>query len=70
MVTASEICLWLMNVNRLMYQKYLIDSNDAGWDEDDINSFYSIGLSPFEFVEWYAEKYDLMSIDSVRFSSS
>jgi len=61
---------WLFNVSRIMFQRYYIDSTDAGWDDIDVARFYETGLSPSEFIEWYAEKYSLLDLDGSRISTS
>jgi hypothetical protein len=51
---------WLTEVNRLMVERYGITLLDAGFDEDDIDSYYSWGDEPVKFVQWFGDKYDLV----------
>ena len=57
--TMPELEKWLGEVNEIMSADYFIDSEDAGWDKEEIEKYYSFGNNPAEFVAWFAEKYDL-----------
>lgn len=51
---------WLDRVNVLMKRDWCIDAEDAGWSSDDILRYWRCGETPEAFVEWFAEKYDLI----------
>jgi len=63
-----KVRLWLDGVDQILRRKYFIDSESAGWDVSDIKRFYETDFSPCEFVEWYAEKYDLQDMSGISFS--
>lgn len=50
---------WRSAVGRRLEDIYLITINDAGIDEEMLSSHWKMKQSPYEFVEWYAIKYDL-----------
>lgn len=51
---------WLAEVDRILRREWRIDSADAGWDREDVLRYWGYGEAPAEFVEWFAEKYDLI----------
>lgn len=55
-----ECIAWLAEVDRVMKRDWYLDSNGAGWSRDDVLRYWSYGDRPEEFVEWFAEKYDLI----------
>lgn len=59
--TWEEISLprWRGAVNRRLKDIYLITISDAGIDDEMLVSHWQMKQSPYEFVEWYALKYDL-----------
>ena len=59
---------WLVEVDRELRDRYSIGSVDAGWDSDEIDGYFSLGLDPKKFVEWFGEKYDL--IEREQFAKS
>jgi hypothetical protein len=50
---------WRSTVNRRLKEIYLITIDDAGIDDERLVSHWQMKQSPYEFVEWYAIKYDL-----------
>jgi hypothetical protein len=50
---------WKGEVDSLMLKNYAINTIDAGIDDDRLRSHWSSHDTPSQFVEWYAEKYDL-----------
>ena len=54
---------WLAEVDRLMKRDWCIDSADAGWSAEDVLRYWGYGETPAAFVEWFAEKYDLIRFD-------
>jgi hypothetical protein len=44
-----------------MSKIYGIDREDAGIDDEGLRSHWSAGEMPESFVEWFAQKYDLIS---------
>jgi hypothetical protein len=61
---SSAITTWKRQVDALMKRDYAIDTDDAGLGEEDIARFFADGDTPEEFVNWFAEKYDLNRCDS------
>lgn len=54
---------WLAEVDRLMKRDWCIDSADAGWSAEDVLRYWRYGDTPTEFVERFAEKYDLIRFE-------
>lgn len=50
---------WRDAADRRLKDIYLIDFNDAGVDDGYLISHWEDKQSPWDFVEWYAIKYDL-----------
>ena len=50
---------WRSTVNRRLKDIYLITIDDAGIDDERLASHWQMKQAPYEFVEWYAIKYDL-----------
>ena len=50
---------WRDVADRRLKDIYLIDFDDAGVDDNYLASHWEAKQSPYEFVEWYALKYDL-----------
>ena len=50
---------WLNTANQCLLRNYLIDFHDAGLELDDLERYFAAFEMPHEFVEFYAEKYDL-----------
>jgi hypothetical protein len=56
----AECIKWLAEVDRLMKRDWCLDSNGAGWSRKDVLRYWGYGETPKDFVEWFAEKYDLI----------
>lgn len=54
---------WLVQVDRILRREWRIDSEDAGWDREDVLRYWGYGETPEEFVEGFAEKYDLIRFE-------
>lgn len=52
---------WRATVNEGYEAVYLIDLEDAGYDDDELREYYEAGDTPGSFVRWTGEKYDLDS---------
>ena len=50
---------WRAVVDRRFEDIYLITIDDAGIDDERLSSHWQMKQSPYEFVEWFANKYDL-----------
>lgn len=59
-VLPPECIAWLTEVDRVMKRDWCIDSTDAGWSAEDCLRYWRYGEIPEAFVEWFAEKYDLI----------
>jgi hypothetical protein len=46
-------------VNRRLKKIYVITIADAGIDDEFLTSHWEMKQSPYEFVEWFGNKYDL-----------
>lgn len=56
---------WRDTVDQRLLQIYCITIEDAGIDEGCLVDHWRSDESPFEFVEWYSNKYDLDPIISL-----
>lgn len=61
--TKFKLTYWLAEVDRLMKRDWCIDIADAGISAGDLARYWQNGAEPFEFVEWFAEKYDLIRFE-------
>lgn len=50
---------WCAVVDRRLEGIYLVNIDDAGIDDERLSSHWQLKQSPYEFVEWFANKYDL-----------
>jgi hypothetical protein len=50
---------WRLAVNLRLKDIYLITIDDAGIDDEMLTSHWQMKQSAYEFVEWFAIKYDL-----------
>jgi hypothetical protein len=50
---------WRGAVNRRLKDVYGTTIDDAGIDDDRLSSHWQMKQSPYEFVEWFGNKYDL-----------
>jgi hypothetical protein len=57
-------CLaWVKEVDRIMMEEFCLDLSGAGADRADVLRYWKFDLSPDEFVDWFGEKYDLITRD-------
>lgn len=60
----APACLeWIKAVDRIMWRDWYLTSSGAGWDQDQLLRYWSYGDTPEQFVEWFAEKYDLIRFE-------
>jgi len=50
---------WRSAVSRRLKDVYLITIDDAGIDDERLSSHWQMKQPLYEFVEWFATKYDL-----------
>ncbi len=50
---------WRKAVDRRLNQIYCITIVDAGFDEEYLTNHWRSNETPFEFVQWFGNKYDL-----------
>ena len=50
---------WRKAVDRRLNQIYCITIVDAGFDEEYLANHWRSNETPFEFVQWFGNKYDL-----------
>ena len=50
---------WREEINRLLLRDYFIDLDIAGIEDKYLRVHYEMNQLPTEFVEWFADKYDL-----------
>ncbi|MBR1123281.1 hypothetical protein JQ628_17270 [Bradyrhizobium lablabi] len=50
---------WRNAVDRRLKDIYVITIDDAGIDDEMLNSHWRMKQSPYKFVEWFGLKYDL-----------
>jgi hypothetical protein len=60
--------VWRAAVDKRLHQIYCITIEDAGIDEDYLMNHWRSNEPPFEFVDWFAIKYDLDPISSLVLS--
>lgn len=53
---------WAKAVDDLFKKNWFLDDR-AGWDDDRSKRAWESGETPEEFVEWYADKYDLIQFE-------
>lgn len=54
-------CLaWVKAVDRIMLEEFGIALSDAGADRADVLRYWKFDESPTDFVDWFANKYDLI----------
>lgn len=57
-------CLaWVKEVDRIMREEFCIDLTDAGADRQEVIRYWKSGRDPDDFVDWFGEKYDLITRD-------
>jgi hypothetical protein len=54
---------WTAAVDQLMRRDWCIGIEDAGIDEQQLADHWRDGETPAAFVEWFAEKYDLIRFE-------
>ena len=54
---------WTAAVDELMRHDWCIGIDDAGIDEQQLADHWRDGGTPAAFVEWFAEKYDLIRFE-------
>jgi hypothetical protein len=59
---------WRNVVNRRLKDIYVITIDDVGIDNDMLILHWEMKQSPYEFVEWFGNKYDLDPRSSFIFS--
>lgn len=57
----SDCRAWVMAVDRIMLEEFCIDLSDAGADRGDVLRYWQFDMSPADFVDWFGEKYDLIT---------
>ena len=57
--TEPSFVNWRDAVNRRLEDIYLITIDDAGIDDERLLSHWEMKQPPYEFVEWFGNKYDL-----------
>jgi hypothetical protein len=59
--------LWSKRVDDLLRLEYSITLNDAGLDHGELERHYDPERAPGDFVQWFANKFDLVSASELRF---
>jgi len=59
-----DIAQWTAAVDQLMRRDWRISIDDAGIDEQQLADHWGQRETPAAFVEWFAEKYDLIRFES------
>ncbi len=57
----ADFVEWKRMADSIMSAIYGIDTNDAGLDDERLRSHWTAGEKPEAFVEWFGQKYDLIS---------
>lgn len=58
-----ECLAWVKEVDHIMKRDWCIDLTDAGAASEDVLRYWRFGEEPVDFVDWFAEKYDLIRFD-------
>jgi hypothetical protein len=53
---------WQSRTDALMQEGFALTTIEAGLDETELNRHYLSSPDPAEFVRWFGEKYDLISV--------
>jgi len=61
---------WRDAVDQRLHQAYCITIEDAGMDDEYLTHHWRSSKAPSDFVEWFAEKHDLISASSVGLKNS
>jgi hypothetical protein len=64
MLEGKAYCDWRRAVDKRLNQIYCITIEDAGFGGRHLISHFQSGEAPFEFVEWFGNKYDLDPLPS------
>ncbi len=56
-----QFAKWRDRLDRYMIKKYALSIELSGWDDEKLRRHFDDGDTPEETVEFYAEKYDLVS---------
>lgn len=57
-------CLvWVKAVDRIMLAEFCIELSEAGADRADVLRYWKFDENPADFVDWFGEKYDLITRD-------
>lgn len=59
----SACLAWVREADRLMLEEFCIDLSDAGTDRSDVLRYWKFDENPADFVDWFGEKYDLITRD-------
>lgn len=65
---ASSIPEWLQAVDNLFRKRFCVNLIDLGWSENAKSQFALLEMTPDEFVDWFAVKYDLIEKSSFQFN--
>lgn len=57
--TEISFAKWRIAVNQRLTRIYVITIDDAGIDDEFLTSHWQMKQSPYEFAEWFGNKYDL-----------
>lgn len=60
----SKLKAWTAEVDRLMRRHWCIDTADAGLSADELERYSCGDQTPTQFVEWFAEKLDLIQFET------
>lgn len=61
---------WIAEVDRTLRREWRITAADAGLSREDLKRHWTDGLSPIDFVEWFAAKYDLIRFEPEPYAPS
>lgn len=54
---------WIAEVDRKLRREWSISAVDAGLSREDLKRHWIRGLSSADFVQWFAQKYDLIRFE-------
>lgn len=60
---SGAVYRWIAEVDLKFRREWRINAADAGLSREDLKRHWADGLSPVDFVDWFAEKYDLIRFE-------
>jgi len=62
-MTTHDFNVWTLTVDSLCRERLACSWADLCGEQQPLSDGFSAGMSPLEFVDWWARKYDLIVVD-------